>query len=343
MIDRAAPRHIRAVVTLVFLSPVIAEVLYGSTHLTTLFLLIPQMAVYGCAALIIREVVRRRGGGWPSILLLGIAFSIAEECLILQTSLAPLFFAADPFHVYGRALGVNWPYLLWALGYESVWSIVIPIQLTEMIFPAQRKDPWLGTKGIIAAAVIFIAGSIFVWFIWSQVAMKQYYHGPPFRISPIAIVVAALTIAALSSLAFAFPRRETQVSDASRELRLWLVMLMSFVWGLAWFVLVVLATGYVKQVPAWVQMALGILLAGVGIVVIRRLVTRFVWTDGPRLALIFGVLTASMSAGVVASGITLPIDMAAKIVFDVVAVVLLIRLFRSVRRRSQVESAKLPA
>ena len=41
----------------------------------------------------------------------GIAYALAEECVILQTSFYPLF--ANPQHIYGRTLGVNWIYLLW--------------------------------------------------------------------------------------------------------------------------------------------------------------------------------------------------------------------------------------
>ncbi len=330
--------------TLVFLSPFIAEVLYGSTHLTTLFLLLPQMAVYGCAALIIRDVVRRTGRGWPAILLLGVAYAIIEECVILQTSLAPLFFAADPFHVYGRALGVNWPYFIWALGYESVWSIVIPIQITEMIFPVRRNDPWLGRPGLVTASGVFIAGSIFVWFIWNQVAMKQFYHGPPFHTPLLAIAIAALVAAALSAFAFMVPPPSTQPPHIpTGELPPWLLLSYSFAWGLAWFVLVILASGYVPSIPPWFQIVLGVAITATALAVVQRLTTRFIWTDRHRLALITGALVASMSAGVLASGITLPIDMAAKLVFDAIAIVLLAMLFGRIRSRSRKENGKLPA
>src|SRR6516165_476477 len=104
---RAAP-----VVTLLLLSTVIAEVLFGATRITTLFVLLPQIGTWGCAALIIRDLVRRRRRGWPAILLLGVALAVAEEAVIQQTSLAPLV-GVDPDRVYGRVLGVNWVYLLW--------------------------------------------------------------------------------------------------------------------------------------------------------------------------------------------------------------------------------------
>jgi hypothetical protein len=69
------------VIVLLVLSPVISEVLFGTTRITTLFVLHPQIGTWGCAALIIRDVVRRRRRGWLAMLLLGIALAIAVEVM----------------------------------------------------------------------------------------------------------------------------------------------------------------------------------------------------------------------------------------------------------------------
>lgn len=112
-------RGVVPIATLLVLSPVIIEVLFGATRVTTLFLLIPQICIYGGAALIIRTLVRSRRRGWGAILLLGMAFAIAEECVILQTSVSPpyqqLLFGGAPDPTYTWAFGVGWAYLLWAL------------------------------------------------------------------------------------------------------------------------------------------------------------------------------------------------------------------------------------
>jgi hypothetical protein len=68
----------------------VAEVLSGATRLSYIFVLVPEILVWGGGALIIRELVRRWGGGWFSMLLMGLCLSIAEETIIQQTSLAPL-------------------------------------------------------------------------------------------------------------------------------------------------------------------------------------------------------------------------------------------------------------
>jgi hypothetical protein len=48
---------------LLLLAPAVAEVLFGATPVSNLGALLPDVAVYGCGALLIREVVRRRGLG----------------------------------------------------------------------------------------------------------------------------------------------------------------------------------------------------------------------------------------------------------------------------------------
>jgi len=91
---------------------VLADVLMGATGLTRLWLLLPEMGVYGVGALMIREVTRRQRRGWPTILLLGMALAIAIECIILQTSFTPQFFSPAFTANFGWAFGVQWIYLL---------------------------------------------------------------------------------------------------------------------------------------------------------------------------------------------------------------------------------------
>ena len=70
-------------------------------RVSKIWVLLPQIMTWGCAALLIRECVRRLGKGWPSMLLLGLALAIAVEWVILQTSIAPLVGPGE--RGYGRA------------------------------------------------------------------------------------------------------------------------------------------------------------------------------------------------------------------------------------------------
>jgi len=147
--------------------------------------------------------VRRRHRDWGAILLLGIAFAIAEECIILQTSVSPpyqhLLFGSAPNPNYLGAFGVNWAYLLWAVGYASVSGIVLPIQLTELLFPAWRDDPWLGRWGLVIAAIVFLLPSFGIWYTFTQVGIAPglAYKAPlPLVLIALSIIV-ALGVAAL--------------------------------------------------------------------------------------------------------------------------------------------------
>ena len=328
---RSAP-----VIVLLVLSPVIGEVLFGATRITTLFVLLPQIGTWGCAALIIRDVARRRRRGWFAILLLGIALAIAEECLIQQTSLAPLV-GADVEHPYGRALGVNWVYFLWALGYESLWIVVLPIQLTELIFPSRRDELWLGTRGLVISAVVFVLASLVAWYSWTQLFLPRYFPELAYQVPRSAVLIASAAIVALTTAALGPPRPpRPDHRTAHSSPRPWLIGLASFVLALPWFALIFLAYGGIPTLPAVIPLAAGLGLAGVAISLINHWAKSPAWQDSSRLALIIGGLVASMLSGflIFKLGGALPIDIVGKLVLNIVAVVLLVLLARGVQSRT---------
>jgi hypothetical protein len=77
-----------AALTLLWLSPLIAEMMSGSTP-PLLFLrpfaLIVLPTLCGISALLIHEIRVRRQLGWGNILLMGAAFGIFQEALVVQT------------------------------------------------------------------------------------------------------------------------------------------------------------------------------------------------------------------------------------------------------------------
>ena len=70
---------------------------------------------------------------------------------------------------------------------------------------------------------------------------------------------------------------------------------------------------------------------------IQRLSTSIDWNNNHRLALIFGGIVASMLAGFWASGIVLEIDFIGKIVFNLVAVLLLVQLAKKLHTRAELK------
>jgi hypothetical protein len=61
------------------MAPFVGEVLLGNAPLRWIFVYFVRLTMYGCGALLIREMSRRFGRGWPTIL--GVAYGIVEEGL----------------------------------------------------------------------------------------------------------------------------------------------------------------------------------------------------------------------------------------------------------------------
>ena len=166
-----------AVLVLAVLAPFTVDVLFGGTSITNISGVLSEISTYGFAAVLIRAVVRRRVLGFRSIVLFGLAFALTTEFLIVQTSLAPLG-SLVPYPDYGRAMGVNWPFLVWALGYETLWGIAMPITLAELAFPLHRTSAWLGVRGCVVLTLLFVLGAGAVWYDWTQLSSPDYVHLP---------------------------------------------------------------------------------------------------------------------------------------------------------------------
>jgi hypothetical protein len=324
------------VVTLLILSPAVSELLSGSTRVTTLFVLIPSTGVWGCAALIIRELARRRGRSWRSILLLGLALAVAEECVIQQTSLAPLI-GIDPEQVYGRAHGVNWEYFLWALGFESVWAVVIPIALTESLFPRRRDDLWLGNRGLAIAAAVFALASFLAWYSWTQVFVPRFFPDSAYHPPSATIQMALGSIVALVAIAL-WPTHHIEAQRISNRgaLHPAIAGLVSFAIALPWYLQVLLAFSAWPTLPITIAIIAGVLLAGIALVLAALCSARYVWDDAHTLAAMIGVFVATLLGGFVAldAGKALMIDRVGQVIFSIAAIAFVIAHMRKPRSHS---------
>ena len=191
--------------TLMLMAPLTAEVLPGATRFSSLFVLPIEMCVWGGGALMIRDFVRRSRLGWLDVLLLGIALAIAEECVIQQSSLAPMVLQLKGKE-YARALGVNYVYFLWALVYEATFVVIVPIHLVELIFPRRRESLWLSRAGLVAVATLFLLGGFLAWYSWTQIARPMVFHVPAYTPPLGTILIAVIAICGLVFLALGPPR-----------------------------------------------------------------------------------------------------------------------------------------
>lgn len=328
----------RAALTLAILSPLIAEVLSGATKFSVLFALVPEILVWGCGALVIRELVRRWRGGWTSTLLLGLGLSIAEEFVIQQTSVAPLPFPGALAR-YGRAWGVNWIYFLFMLGYESVWVVLVPVQVTELIFRGRGQVPWLRTRGLVIAAFLFLLGSRIAWYAWIKRVRPMIFHLPPYHPGALTIASGVFAIALLAILAYLLRRVGTaKPNPAWGAPPAWLVVVLGFALGCPFYALM----GFVfapkePHVPFGLVMAGGVAWAALAYLLLGRMVHSASWTDMHRWALAFGATLLCMAGGFSGSATWKPIDFYGKVGLNLLAVVAFFMLMVRLRRNPSAE------
>lgn len=160
------------VLALAVLAPVCAEYLWGyddstgdpGTLVGNLIIFVP---LYGCPALLIREVARRRGLGWPAIVLLAAAFGVVEAGLVDQSMFAREYRdipywsdLADPTYV--APIGLSIFLAVTFVANHVVASMAGPIALVEGLAGARGREPWLGRPMIVVATLLYLAASALV-------------------------------------------------------------------------------------------------------------------------------------------------------------------------------------
>jgi hypothetical protein len=327
-------RRAMPALTLVALSPLVAEVLPGATRFSVLFVLPVEMCVWGGGALLIRYVVRRWRLGWLNMLLLALALAVAEECLIQQTSLAPMFLQLKG-QEYARAFGVNYVYLLWALVYEAVFVVIVPVHLVELIFPDRRDDLWINRAGVIATTSLFLIGCYFAWFSWTQYARPYGFHVPIYNPPLGAMAIAAAVIGVLTFLAVG-PYRYSLARGSSplEPPPPWLLGLAGGLWAVVWYGLVLLGFGIAPWFPPALAVGGGLILATLIVLLLPRWAADSGWNVSHEFSVIFGTMLGSMLVGFIGFIGAWPPDLYFKACVDLIALILMIVLGRRLQRRS---------
>jgi hypothetical protein len=200
-------RRLAPAFALFFLAPLVAEFFLGDFPITYLGVLFALAPLYGGGALLIREVTRRAGRGWPSILLLALAFGVLEEGLLTQSLFNPDYVNAHLLDEgFVPALGIAIPWTIFVLTLHTVWSIGTPVALVEEATVSRREQPWTRTPGLIAASTLFVVGCV--------VTFQFTYSDSHFLASPAQLAVSGLVVVALVTVALVLPRRPDNAEAA---------------------------------------------------------------------------------------------------------------------------------
>jgi hypothetical protein len=266
-------RRVAPAVALYFLSPLVAEFLLGDFPITMVFLLLVLSPMYGGGALVIRELVRRTGRGWPSIILLALAYGVFEEGVTTMSLFNPNYVDAHLLDQgFVPALGIAVPWTIFVLALHTVWSISVPIALVEEWTP-RRTTPWLRTPGFVIGCVLLALGSFGT--TMSTYGTEHYVAAWP-KLLTVAIVVIALVVAA-----FRLPRRD--IAPAARPAPSpWLVLGGTLLAGGLFFL--------TKWSPVWLGVAAMLVALAGAAIMITRWSRRAGWGSWHRLAAAAGGL-----------------------------------------------------
>ncbi|MEM3726063.1 MAG: hypothetical protein QXK98_04275 [Candidatus Bathyarchaeia archaeon] len=138
------------------LAPAIGELLSGSSPPLEFFNPIAFFllaSLYGSGAILMRELKVRWKKDFRALLLLGAAYGILEEGLMVKSFFDPEWVDLGVLGVYGRWMEVNWVWTEMLVIYHAVFSITIPVVLVELAYPERKGDSWIGKRtfaGLVA-------------------------------------------------------------------------------------------------------------------------------------------------------------------------------------------------
>lgn len=269
---------------LFILAPVCAEYLWGydesTGHPATLIgNLIIFSPLYGAPALLIRELARRRGLGWPGILLLAAACGVVQAAIVDQ-SMWSTDYRDIPYWqemaapTYVAPIGLSLYLALLFVGGHMVLSFGSPIALVETLTRRWRRSPWLGRRMLWVVVFLYLAACALV--------MKGSYDAGEATATWGQLAASTAAAGALVAAAFVVGRRPALIVPGSvpRPMAVWAAAL--------------LATGaWVALPPTRTGTTLAALLALAAVVLVWRWSHRGDWGQAHVLALASGVVVAA--------------------------------------------------
>jgi len=312
-------RKIAPALVLFFLSPFVAEFLLGNISISAFAAMVILAPLYGGGAVVVREVARRFHRGWPTIILLALAYGLIEEGICIQTLFNPHYLGFSLLsEAYVPSLGIGGWWTPFVLTLHTVWSISVPIAITEGLFAERRETPWLGKISLSIFSVLFVLGVLMI-------------HGgthkqDPFHASFAQLISVVAVILVVTAIAFTFKKR-----DSSRPGNVG----NPFVVGLVTFLL---GLGFMSAhavIHGWAIVAVYGALYLVAIALLAFWSRRVTWTPLHTLAAGGGAMLTYACTGfpqVPVIGAKGTVDLVGNSLFAAVAVVLLWRAIKNQRQ-----------
>ena len=322
-------RRLAPALVLVFLAPFVGEVLLGNTPVRLILGYLIVLPMYGFGALFIRELSRRSGRGWPTILILGVAYGVAEEGLADMSLFNPNYLGLHLLS-YGNLFGVGWPWWFFVLTLHAVWSIGVSIALAEALFVRRGEYPWLGRKGLVISGVVFVLGLVLVHFVGGQ----------GYQLSAGQLALSLILVALIAAVAFLVPRRRvTQATDPRKTSNPWVAGAVAFVLTSAF--MAVTRLSYTLKLPAAVLILAYFLLYGLALFAVWRWSRRIGWSAEHKFALAAGALLTYAWYGFVQAPHD-ALDLIGQAIFALLALGILILAGRQVRTAKSELGASTP-
>jgi hypothetical protein len=266
--------------TLLIMAPILGELV--SAHQTPLEFINPLNFLilslpYGFGAVLGRELIIRRKKGLLCLLLLGIAYGIYEEGIVVHSFFNPNWEELGALATYGYHGGVNWTWSLLMVQFHTFISIGSSIMLTEIIYPEQRQKSWLNNKTLAVCILGFLA--------WIPLGFVMTDYFPPWGWYALSWIIFALLVIAAWYLPYIPPPPIPKKVPKP----FWFFLLGMV--NMTVFCLAVYLTPEWGAPPLPVTVGLLLVLDGITLWLIQRWSGKGnTWDDRHRLALIAGLL-----------------------------------------------------
>jgi len=199
-------RRLGPALLLLVLAPIVAEFLLGDFSVRSLWLLPLFLLQYGGGALLVREVARRSGRGWPAMVLLALAYALVEEAFTTQSLFNPSYLGQRLLDSgYLPLLGTSPVWAVFVLTIHVVWSISTPILIAEEVAGPRRVVPWLGRPGLPLVVVLYALGCLLT--ALGTLAQSRFVAPAPQLAGAAALTVAVVAAAFLLPVRRARPPR----------------------------------------------------------------------------------------------------------------------------------------